>query len=190
MLLNERPLAERFSRHWWLLLLRGLAAIIFGVLTWMQPGISLATLVLLFGVFAIADGILNIWTAAAGRSQDSHRWLLLLAGLVGILVGFLTFAAPGITALVLLVYIAVWAIVTGVLQVIAAVRLRKEVEGEWVYILGGVVSILFGALLLARPGTGALAVLWVIAFYAVFYGILMIIVAFKARNFGKRYSHT
>lgn len=139
---------------------------------------------LLFGVYVMADGILGAWMAIAGRKEHEHWWVLLLGGLLGI--GILTFVAPGITALVLLFYIAAWAIATGVLEIVAAIRLRKEIEGEWLLILGGLVSVVFGGLLMIQPGAGALALIWLIATYAVVFGILLVILAFKVRRSGSR----
>lgn len=173
------------SRNWWVLLLRGLVAIAFGVLVWFQPGISLAALVLLFGAYSAADGILGVWTAIAERKEREHWGLLLIWGLLGIGIGILTFLVPGITALALLFYIAIWAVATGVLEIVAAIRLRKEIEGEWLLILGGLVSVVFGVILMAQPLAGALAVLWLIAIYAVIFGVLLVILAFRVRNFGK-----
>lgn len=184
---------ERFAtiltRGWWRLLLRGLAAIAFGLLTWLRPGISLASLVLLFGLYSLADGALDVWTALAGRKDQEQWWVLLLGGLLGVGVGILTLAAPGLTALALLYYIAIWAIARGVLGIAAAIRLRKEIEGEWLLILGGLASVAFGVLLMARPGAGALTVLWLIGAYAFAFGILMVMLAFKARGFAQRLAH-
>jgi uncharacterized membrane protein HdeD (DUF308 family) len=182
----ENKLTTILSRNWWVLLLRGLVAIAFGALTWLQPGISLAALVLLFGAYTMADGILGVWTAFAGRKEHEHWWVLLLEGLVGIGVGILTFLAPGVTALALLFYIAVWAIATGVLEIVAAIRLRKEIKGEWLLILGGVASVVFGILLMAQPGVGALSLLWLIATYAIVFGILLVLLAFKVRTLGRQ----
>jgi uncharacterized membrane protein HdeD (DUF308 family) len=179
----EQRLASVFSRHWWLLLLRGLAAIVFGVLTWTQPGISLAALVLLFGGYSMVDGIFATWAAIAGGKDHDFRWVLLLEGLLGIGVGILTFVAPGITALALLFYIAIWAIATGVLEIAAAIRLRKEIKNEWLLILAGLASVLFGFVLAMHPGAGALALLWLIASYAVVFGVLLVVLAFKTRRF-------
>jgi len=176
-------LSSVLSRHWWLLLLRGLVAIAFGILTWVQPGISLAALVLLFGAYSMADGILASWTAIAGGKDNDYRWVLLLEGLLGIGVGVLTFVAPGITALALLFYIAIWAIATGVLEIAAAIRLRKEIKNEWLLILAGLASVLFGFVLAMHPGAGALAVVWLIASYAVVFGVLLVVLAFKTRRF-------
>jgi uncharacterized membrane protein HdeD (DUF308 family) len=178
-------LAGILRRTWWLLLLRGLMAIAFGVLSWVQPGISLAALVMLFGVYALIDGVAGVWASLAGRKDDGHWWVLLLWGLVGVGVGTLTLLAPGITALALLFYIALWAVATGVLQIVAAVRLRKEIEGEWMLGLGGLASVAFGVVLMARPMAGAVALLWIIATYAIFFGLLLVVLAFKARRFGR-----
>jgi uncharacterized membrane protein HdeD (DUF308 family) len=181
----ENRIATILSRGWWRLLLRGLAAIAFGVLTWLRPGISLAALVLLFGAYAMADGILGVWTAIAGRKDQEYWWVLLLGGLLGIGIGLLTFAVPSLTALGLLFYIAIWAIGRGVLEIVAAIRLRKEIRGEWLLILGGLASVAFGVLLMAQPGAGALTLLWLIAAYAVLYGIVLEALALKARAFGR-----
>jgi uncharacterized membrane protein HdeD (DUF308 family) len=169
-----------------LLVLRGVAAIIFGVLTWVLPGISLVSLVLLFGAYATVDGILNIWVAFAGPREEESWWVLLLWGLVGIGVGILTFTHPDLTALALLFYIAAWAIATGVLEIVAAIRLRKVIEGEWWLILAGLASVVFGVLLMARPGVGALAVLWLIASYAIVFGVFLLLLAFKVRGFVRK----
>jgi uncharacterized membrane protein HdeD (DUF308 family) len=170
-------------RGWWLLLLRGIIAILFGLTLWVEPAISLAALVLLFGAYCLVDGIFTVWTAIAGAKDNEHWWLLLLGGLVGIGVGILTFISPGITALALLFYMAIWAIATGVLEIVGAIRLRKEIDNEWLFLLAGVVSVAFGILLAARPGAGALGVLWVIGFYAIVFGVLLLILAFRVRKF-------
>ena len=179
-------IAESLHRGWVLLLVRGIAAIFFGIFTWTRPATSLAAIVIVFGVYAMVDGILAVSTAVSARKRDQDWWVLLLVGIVGILVGVFTFATPGITALVLLFYIAAWAIARGVFEIVAGVRLRKVIEGEWVLILLGIASILFGVLLFARPGQGVLTLLWLIALYAVMLGILLVVLAFKARSFGKR----
>ena len=181
----EQNLAAALGRNWWLLLVRGLVAIVFALLTWAQPGVSLAALVLVFGIYVLADGLLGVWSAIAKRRDNRHWWLLLLWGLVGIVVGVMTFIMPGITGLVLLMYIAAWAVITGVLQIVAAIRLRKEIKGEWLLILSGLVSVAFGVLLFLQPGAGALAVAWIIAAYAFILGVLMVLLAFKVRKLGR-----
>lgn len=180
-----KQMATILARHWWVLLLRGIMAVLFGVLAWMMPSLSLMALIILFGAYALADGILGVWTAFTGRKEQEHWWVLLLWGLVSMGIGILTFAAPGVTTIILVFYIAIWAIATGVLQVVAAIRLRKEITGEWLLILAGAASIIFGVALVAQPALGALALLWLIATYAVIFGALLVILAFKARGFGR-----
>lgn len=179
-------LAAVLARNWWVLLVRGVVAILFGVLTFASPGISLASLVLLFGAFCLADGLMAAWTALSNREHKENGWLLLIGGLVGIGVGLLTIFQPTLTGLALLFYIAVWAIATGVVQVLTAIRLRQEIENEWMLILAGLASVSFGALLMARPGAGALAVLWLIGSYAIVLGVLLVVLAFRVRSVARR----
>jgi len=176
-------LSSTLSRGWWLLLLRGIVAVAFGVLVWARPGISLAALTLVFGAYCMADGILGVWTALAGPRDHEYWWLLLLGGLLGIGIGLLTFLAPGITALALLFYIAIWAVATGVLEISAAIRLRKEIGNEWLLLLSGLASVVLGVLLAAQPAAGVLAVLWLIGAYAIVFGVLLLLLAFKLRRF-------
>jgi len=172
------------TRNWWVLLLRGLLAILFAVFTFASPGITLASLILLFGAFAFTDGVLHL--IAAVRSGSGNWWALLLAGIFGIGAGAVTFAYPGLTALSLLYFIAFWSISSGVAQMIAAVRLRKEIEGEWRLALAGLLSVIFGIFLAAAPGAGALGLLMVIAAYAFVVGIVLILLGFKLRSLGNR----
>lgn len=181
----ETRLASILSLTWWVLMLRGVLAIVFGVITWRQPEISVALLVLFFGAYILADGVLGVYSAVAGRKQHDDWWVLLIWALISIGVGVLTFLAPGVTALALLFYIAIWAIATGVLQILAGIRLRKQIQGEWLLILGGLASVIFGAFLMAQPVAGALAMAWVIAAYAVLFGIVLVFLAFKVRTFGQ-----
>jgi uncharacterized membrane protein HdeD (DUF308 family) len=182
----EKQMAAVLARRWWLLLLRGLVAIAFGVLITLQPAITLKVLVLLFGIYVLVDGILGVWLAISGRGWLERGWVLLLWGLVGIGVGILTFLRPNITALALLFYIAIWAVAAGVLEIAAAIRLRKEMKGEWILILGGLATVAFGVLLMAWPTEGALAVLWLIATYGISFGVLLVILAIRARSFGRQ----
>ena len=141
-----------------------------------------AALVLVFGAYVFVDGLLGIYTAIKSRQQSRHWWVVLLWGLTGVVVGVLTVINPAITALVLTIYIGVWALMTGVVEIVAALRLRKEIEGEWLLVLGGLISVLFGAFVLAQPGAGMMAMLWVIATYAVIFGVLMVLLAFKVKK--------
>ena len=173
---------ETFRLNWWLLALRGLIAVVFGVLAFMWPQATLITLVLLFGAFALVNGILSLILAAKIPKGYPRVASLILGGLLGILVGLLTFIMPGITALGLLILIAVWAVVTGIMEFVTAVRLRKIITNEWLLMLAGIASVAFGVILLLQPAAGALALIWLIATWAVVFGILLIIVAFRMRN--------
>jgi uncharacterized membrane protein HdeD (DUF308 family) len=175
------PLVQALARYWWLLLLRGIAAIVFGVLAFAWPGITLVTLVLFWGAFALVDGVLALANAFMGGNMG-HRWWLALVGLAGIAAGILTFMWPGVTALLLLIFIATWAIVLGIFQIIGAIRLRKEIDNEWTIGLSGAVSVLFGVIMLVAPGAGAVGLIWAIASYAIVFGILMVMAAFKLKK--------
>ena len=183
---HENELVSILRRGWWALLLRGIAAIAFAILTWLQPGISLTALVFLFGWYAIVDGALGASMAIAGRKTHEHWVVMFLGGLLGIAVGVVTFLAPGITALALLFYIAIWAVATGALEIVVAIRLRKEIPNEWLLVLGGLASVTFGVLLMARPQAGALAVLSLIAAFAFIFGLIHVVLAFRARSFVSR----
>ena len=177
---EQMPLLHALADNWWLIFLRGIAAIIFGVLAFLWPGVTLFTLVILYGAFAFADGILAILAAIRGSAYAS-RWWLAIVGLIGIAAGIATLLWPGITGLILLFCIAGWAIATGVMQIVGAIMMRKEIEGEWLLIASGVLSILFGGLLLMQPGAGALALVFVIGSYAILYGILLISFSLRLR---------
>jgi uncharacterized membrane protein HdeD (DUF308 family) len=183
MPLVASALLGRLAENWWLLLLRGLAAIAFGVIAFLWPGITLVALTYLFGIYAIVDGVVAIWAAFNAQGDAGPRWWLGLSGVVSIIAGIVAFAYTGITALVLLVFIAVWAIIIGVLQLYAAIQLWKVVDNDWWLILSGLLSIAFGAVLIAWPSTGALAVIWTIAWFAVFFGCMFIGLAFELKKF-------
>jgi uncharacterized membrane protein HdeD (DUF308 family) len=174
-------MVHALAKNWWMLLLRGIAAIIFGVLALAWPGMTLLTLIMFYGVFALVDGVFAI-IAAIGGGAPAPRWWLAVVGLLGIATGLLMFMMPGLTALVLLYFIAGWAIATGVFQVIGAIKLRKEIDNEWFLILGGIVSVLFGVGVMMAPGAGALALLWVIGIYAVFLGVIFVALAFRLKK--------
>lgn len=179
--LASMTLLHALAQNWWLLLLRGIAAIVFGVLAFIWPGLTLLTLVLLYGAFALVDGVFAIIAAIKGGGPGP-RWWLALVGLCGVIIGLLTFFWPGVTALVLLVFIAAWAIIIGVFEIVGAIRLRKEIDNEWLLIASGVVSVIFGLILVAQPGTGALALLYIIGIYAIIYGILEIWLSLRLRG--------
>jgi uncharacterized membrane protein HdeD (DUF308 family) len=170
-----------FRLNWWLLALRGLVAMLFGVLAFMWPGATLITLVWLFGAFALVNGILSLVLAAKTKGYPKVGSLI-FGGLLGILAGLLAFVMPGITALGLLILIAAWAIVTGIMELVAAVRLRKIINNEWLLVLAGIASVVFGILLLFQPAAGALVLIWWIGAWALLSGILLMILAFRMRN--------
>jgi uncharacterized membrane protein HdeD (DUF308 family) len=174
---------DGLSRNWWAVSLRGLAGILFGIITFFAPAISLAALVLLFGAYALVDGVLAIVTAVRRRGAD-RWWLLLLEGLVGIAAGVLTFLWPAITAIALLYVIAAWALVTGAFEIAAAIRLRKAITGEWLLALSGIFSIGLGVLLVLFPGPGALAVTIWIGAYAFVFGALLFALGLRLRGVG------
>ena len=170
-----------FRLNWWLLALRGLVAVLFGVLAFMWPGATLITLVWLFGAFALVNGILSLVLAAKTKGYPKVGSLI-FGGLLGILAGLLAFVMPGITALGLLILIAAWAIVTGIMELVAAVRLRKIINNEWLLVLAGIASVAFGVILLFQPAAGALVLIWWIGAWALLSGILLMILAFRMRN--------
>jgi uncharacterized membrane protein HdeD (DUF308 family) len=184
MPLAASALLGTLAENWWLLLLRGLAAIAFGVIAFLWPNITLVALTYLWGAYAIADGVIAIWAAFNLAGGDaSPRWWLGLSGVVGILAGIGAFAYTGMTALVLLMFIAVWAIVIGALQLYAAMQLWKVIDNAWWLILSGLISIAFGVVLIGWPNAGALAVIWTIAWYAVFFGCMLIGLSFELKKF-------
>lgn len=171
------------SRNWWALALRGLAAILFGILAFAWPGITLFVLIVFFGAYMLVDGIFAIVAAVRAAGEEARWWLMLLEGVLGVVVGLVAFFWPGLTALALLYLIAAWAIVTGIMEIAAAIRLRREMVGEWALVLGGALSVLFGVLLVVIPArAGLLSLTWLIGAYAVVFGILLVVLAFRVRN--------
>jgi uncharacterized membrane protein HdeD (DUF308 family) len=178
-------MATILARNWWALLLRGVVAVLFGILTFIWPGLTLAVLVLLFGAYVLVDGLFAI-VAAIKSPAGNERWLLLLLeGIVGVIIGVLTFFWPAMTAFALLYFIALWAIITGVLEIGAAIRLRKSISNEWLLIISGFLSILFGLALIIVPVAGALAVVWLIGAYAIVFGVLLMALSFRLRKWGE-----
>ena len=171
---------QLLARRWWALALRGVIAVLFGLLTFFIPGITLISLVLLFGFYAILDGIFDIVSA---MKAPGHHWPLLVEGIVGIVAGLVTFMWPAITAMVLVYLIAFWAILTGLLEIVAGIRLREVIANEMLLILMGVISTLFGILIIIFPGAGALAIVIWIGAYALVFGIILIALAFRLRSF-------
>lgn len=174
-------MAVVLSTNWWALAFRGVVAILFAIFSFLWPGITLSVLVILFGVYAFLDGIFAI-VSTVRAVQGHRRWgAFLLEGIVGILAGLCGWLVPGITLAFLIFLIAAWAIITGVLELVAAIRLRRHLPGEWLLILTGVISILFGIALYIAPIAGAIVIVWWIAAYAFVFGILLLVLAFRLR---------
>ncbi len=173
---------ETLKRHWWVPVIRGIAAIVFGVIAFTHPVMAIATLVLFFGAWVLIDGIFRVVGAIGHRASDPDWGWHIVIGIIGIIVGLLTFHAPQITALALVIYIAAWALMIGASEIAIAVKLRREIKGEWFLILMGLASIVFAILLLWNPVAGAAAVIWLIAWYAVVMGVLAIFFGFRLRS--------
>lgn len=168
--------------NWWVVLLRGLAAIVFGILAFMWPGLTLAVLVIMFGAFIFVDGIFGTIDAIKHRKELDNWWFWLLDGIVGVLAGAVMLFMPGISAVVLLFFIAAWSIVGGVMRIFAAIQLRKHITGEWLLVLSGVLSIVFGIAIVAVPHAGLVSIAWIIGIWALAFGILFVMLAFRLRK--------
>jgi uncharacterized membrane protein HdeD (DUF308 family) len=169
--------------HWWALAIRGGIAILFGLAALLRPDIALEALILLFGAYALVDGVFAIVGVFGGTRGGTPRWLLLIEGIAGVLAGLIAFVLPGLTAVVFLYLIAAWAVITGISEIATAIRLRQEIRGEWALIIGGALSVLFGVILaVIGPVAGLLSLIWLIGIYAVAFGILMLITAFQVRG--------
>jgi uncharacterized membrane protein HdeD (DUF308 family) len=174
---------EVLTRYWWAVVLRGAAALIFGLVALIWPQITLLALVIVFGAYAVVDGVLALGSAiTGGRTIVGSRGWLAVEGALGIIAGVVAFVWPGITALVLLWLIGFWALVTGILEIVAAVRLRREIRGEWMLVLSGALSVLFGILLLVWPASGALAVVFLIGLYAILFGVAFVVLGLRLRR--------
>ncbi len=174
-----------YARRWWVLALRGVIAVLFGLAAIIWPAIALQVIVLLFGIFALVDGLLAIVIGVIIRREVYHWWAWLLEGLAGMVIGVLVFLWPAITAAVLITLIAVWGLVTGILEIAAAVYLRTIIEGEWLLVLDGILSLLLGAFLILFPVLGAQVLIWLVGAYAILFGILLFVLALQLRRLGK-----
>jgi len=175
-------IAELFRHSWWVLALRGLAAVLFGILAFIWPGITIFTLVLLFGAYALVNGVLALVIAFKGPRRVRRFGSLIFGGLISVAAGVIAFIWPGMTAFSLVIVIAAWAIVNGVAEIVVAIRLRKETSGEWLLIVAGIASILFGVCLFLNPLIGALVLVWWIGGFTFAFGILLMVLGFRARR--------
>jgi uncharacterized membrane protein HdeD (DUF308 family) len=167
-------------RNWWALALRGALAVLFGIAAFLVPGLTVAFLIALFGVYALIDGVLAIVAGVKAAEHHERFGSLLLRGIAGIAAGIVAFIFPGPTAVILTLMIGAWAIVTGVLEIVAAVHLHRA-HGEWLLIVNGVLSVVFGLLLVVAPGLGLLTLVWIIGGYAILFGLIMLTLAFRLR---------
>ena len=181
----HKRLAAVLRCNWEATGLRGIFAIMFGVVCWLGPITSITVLVLLFGTFVLVDGIFHIWLGLAGRKEFEGWWMFLLWGLAGIGAGIITFAAYRVTTLALLILIAAWVIATGILEIVIAISLRKEITGAWLLMVSGLAAMMFGVLLVAQPMAGAVVLIWLIGTCAIALGIGLVIVAIRMRRFSK-----
>ena len=177
---QPQPALPMLAGNWWALLLRGIAAVLFGLAALVWPGVTLLVLIVFFGAYALVDGVLAIVAGIWG--SEGSRWLLLAEGVLGVLAGLVVFFWPGMTALVLLFLISAWAILTGLLKVFMAIAFRRKVENAWLMGLSGVLSILFGVVLAVLPGAGLLSLVWLVGIYALIFGVVLIVLGFRARS--------
>ena len=172
------------SKNWWVLVLRGVCAVLFGVMTFIWPAISIAVLVLMWGAYAFADGILSIVASFKGGREAGFPWWMLITGIAGVAAGVFTLVNPAMTGLALLLLIAAFLIVRGVMEIAAAIRLRHEIEHEWLLAIAGIMSVVFGVMVAIFPGAGALAIVLWIAVIAVAIGVLEITVGLRLKGAG------
>jgi len=168
--------------NWWALALRGAVAIIFGLLAFFMPVVTLYSLTILFGAYALIDGVVSLVAAVRSARHGEHWWELLFEGIIGLGTAVVTVIWPAVTLVVLIYIIGAWALITGVLEIAAAFRLRRHIAGEWMLGLVGVASVLFGVLLFAAPGPAAVVLAWWIGAYVFFFGVMMVVLAFRLRR--------
>jgi len=187
---EETTMALTLARNWWALALRGAAAIIFGIIALFWPPAAVAALVAVFGAYALVDGIFNL-VAAVRAGREGQRWgALVFEGVVSLLVGVLTLFYPGVTALALVLFVGAWSLITGVAEIVAAIKLRRFIEGEWLLALSGILSVAFGILLFISPMIGAIAIAIWIGAYAVVFGALLVGLALRLRSWAAHQQET
>jgi uncharacterized membrane protein HdeD (DUF308 family) len=174
---------QALTRASWLFALGGVVAVIFGIVALVFPGITLVALVILFGAFALIGGVLTLVGGLDRATEHARHWVpMVFSGLFGVAIGVFTFFRPDITALALVYLIAVWAILTGILEFVAGIELTGAASGAWALWLGGIVSVAFGVFIALRPAGGALAIVWLIGIYAIVFGVLRVIYAYMANR--------
>ena len=168
------------SRNWWATVVRGLVAVGLGVFAWARPAIFWASLVLVAGVYLVVDGLFAI--AAAIKGETGDRWLHMLEGIVGIGAGAVIFFYPDLAGTAIVVVVGIWAVVTGALEILSAVRLRQEIENEWLLGIGGALSVGLGVLLIARPQFGEVTTTYVLGTYGIIFGIVLVSLGLRLRG--------
>ena len=176
---EETGMLNPLSRHWWAFLARGLCAVVFGVLTWVWPDMTVRVGMVAFGAFALANGVLSISKAVDSWEEKDDRWIFVLEGILGVGMAIVTLFAPEVTAVVLLFYIAAWTLAMGLMEIVIAIRLRKEIEGEFWLFLAGLVSVILAVLLMLFPGRGILGLVWGLATWAVVFGVLLVVLSLR-----------
>lgn len=179
---QPQPFLPVVAGNWWTLALRGVVAVLFGLAALVWPGLTLGVLVLLLGAYLLVDGIFAAVAAVRSSSALAHRALLLLEGVAGVAAGLVALIWTGLAAVALLYIVAAWAIITGVTEVLSAIRLRREIQGEWAMGLSGILSVLFGVALAVLPAVGLLALAWLIGIYAIAFGALLMVLAYRVRG--------
>lgn len=177
--------SEMCSRNWWVFLIGGIASIVFGILAFINPGVALLVLAMFFAAFVLVDGAVNIWGAVTNREADGW-WIMLLLGIAGVVVGGYALMVPPVSMLALLYVVAFIAMFMGLTAIYLGWKIRAEVEGEWVLIIAGIMSVLFALLMIFRPGIGGVSFVYLIATWAILIGALRISFAFKIRKVGNR----
>jgi uncharacterized membrane protein HdeD (DUF308 family) len=175
------------ARNWWAVLIRGVLAVVFGVLAFVNPGITLAALVLVFAAYSLVDGVFAVIAGLRAARRQERWWPFALEGLLSIVVGIIAFLIPVAAAFALLMLVSAWSIVTGLFRIAAAIRLRREIQGEWLLILSGILSVAFGVVIAIWPVVGLVTVMWLIGFYAVLFGVILIALAFRLLSHGARH---
>ena len=176
------PALHMLRTHWWVLLIRGIAAILFGVIALFWPGLTAFVLLISFGIFAIIDGVFALITAFRRKATDDRWWSWLVDGLLSIIIGLMALFWPAATALAFVIWIAAWAVVVGIMRIIAAIKLRHEIEGEWALGLGGLLMVVWGILMAVLPASGILGLTWLIGGFALMIGVTLIALAFRLRR--------
>lgn len=181
---------QRLTKHWWILVLRGVVSLLFAAIAFTNPELAYRTLLLVLGVFLVVDGVTATYLGARMRGYDDDWWAILLEGALGVGLGLIALINPEMTAVGLVLVLAVWFLVTGVFEIATAIKLRKEIDNEWLLGLAGFISIILGALMLINPNAGAISIMWWLGFYAAIFGVLLVGLGMRMRQIGKRMKST